>query len=84
MRVLRQLELFSVDRGAGGWVTGSGVISVYYPEGGRQSPKPTPKTIENALRWTTPSRSHSSWPMYHTSNTVGAVVGGPSSLRQSS
>jgi hypothetical protein len=43
----------------------------------RRTPKSQsyPQNIENALRWTTPSRSHSSWPMYHTSNNVGAVVG---------
>jgi hypothetical protein len=42
-----------------------------------------PKTLKMHSLNQTPSRSHSSWPMYNTSSNVGAVGRKPPSLRQS-
>lgn len=42
-----------------------------------------PKTLKMHSLDQTPSRSHSSWPMYNTSSNVGAVGRKPPSLRQS-
>jgi hypothetical protein len=60
----------------GSYVIGRHLISkhlvTYKPPQRTLKSQAIPPNIENALRWTTPSRSHSSWPMYHTSNDVGA------------